>query len=407
VLRGRESIGRLLQIMTVSRTENTSYENKCYSLCFVALHASALFDKTAVANTVGGAEVQQYMLAYELKNRGAEIKFIVKDDPHIREKKIDSFELVKAYNPSVGIRFIRGIYPQFIKLWRALDKANCDVYYVRGAKYESGIVWLYCKLNKRLMVQAIAHDYDCSINTLHNLKGWFKKQLYLWALRGADLVLSQTVEQRELLQNNLKIGSEVIPNLMNINTDIDLKCRTRVRSVLWIATVKPIKQPYIFLELAKQFPNLNFTMIGPMSNKFELYRQNFIEAAIGVQNLRFIDYVPIDEIEKYFVGSDLLISTSEKEGFPNVFLQAWAHGKPVISFVDPDGVISRRGLGYVVESSREMEQAVREVSSKVCGDKLKIMGDNALKYVAEIHGANNVVESLSSKVTNLLSDRSL
>ena len=73
-----------------------------------------------------------------------------------------------------------------------LSKANCDVYYVRGAKYESGITWLYCKSHKKTMIQALAHDYDCSLDTLHNLKGRIKKYLYLRALKGAEIVVQQT-----------------------------------------------------------------------------------------------------------------------------------------------------------------------------------------------------------------------
>ena len=54
----------------------------------------------------------------------------------------------------------------------------------------------------------------------------------------------------------------------------------------------------------------------------------------------------------------LLVNTSEVEGFPNAYLQSWIRGVPVVSYVDPDGVIGRNGLGAVVESPLQMRDAI-------------------------------------------------
>lgn len=303
----------------MNKAKCTDNKTKQFSLCFVALHASPLFYSASRHSMVGGAEVQQYFLGKELAQIGMGVKFIVKEDPLLTEKEKHSIELIRAYDPSKGIRFVRGIYPQFIKLWNALVRADCDVYYVRGAKYESGIVWLYCKAYKKLMIQALAHDYDCSFHTLHNLKGKVKKNLYIQALKGADLVLAQTSAQQILLRKNLNVQSYILPNLMNLAGKNEPVSKGGIRKVLWIATIKPIKRPYMYLELARVFPELTFTMIGPRSDKFDVYRGEFIAEANKVSNLQFVDYVSLENIEKYFKDSDIFISTSKKEGFPNVF----------------------------------------------------------------------------------------
>jgi glycosyltransferase involved in cell wall biosynthesis len=69
-------------------------------------------------------------------------------------------------------------------------------------------------------------------------------------------------------------------------------------------------------------------------------------------------------VNDYFERSRVFVNTSEIEGFPNSFLQAWARGTPVVSFFDPDGVIASEGLGRTVSNLHEMKDAV----NRFCND---------------------------------------
>jgi len=57
------------------------------------------------------------------------------------------------------------------------------------------------------------------------------------------------------------------------------------------------------------------------------------------------------------------VCTSEYEGFPNTFLQAWSNNVPVISTVDPSDVIKEYKLGLVVNTEAELLAATNTLLS--------------------------------------------
>ena len=82
-------------------------------------------------------------------------------------------------------------------------------------------------------------------------------------------------------------------------------------------------------------------------------------------NLAVLGFRPYEEVEQYFDRCAVLVSTSEREGFPNVFLQAMRRGIPIVSFVDPDSIIGANpDLGVVVGSEAELESAVRRLGQQ-------------------------------------------
>jgi glycosyltransferase involved in cell wall biosynthesis len=85
------------------------------------------------------------------------------------------------------------------------------------------------------------------------------------------------------------------------------------------------------------------------------------ESASPLANVTFHGQVPYHDVNDYFASALVFMNTSEIEGFPNSYLQAWSRGTPVVAFFDPDGLIAREDLGVAVRGMEEMRQAVREL----------------------------------------------
>ncbi len=73
------------------------------------------------------------------------------------------------------------------------------------------------------------------------------------------------------------------------------------------------------------------------------------------------------------------------EGFPNIFIEAWAFGVPVLSmFFDPGGIIEKNNLGVVAHGNLDkMRDAVVNLNVE------ENFGEKAKEYVEKYHAINN------------------
>jgi glycosyltransferase involved in cell wall biosynthesis len=85
-------------------------------------------------------------------------------------------------------------------------------------------------------------------------------------------------------------------------------------------------------------------------------------ASLEIPNVRFHGPVPYHEIGQFYERARVFVGTSEIEGFPNTYLQAWARGTPVVAFLDPDQLIARHGMGLAVGSISQMCTAIETLN---------------------------------------------
>jgi glycosyltransferase involved in cell wall biosynthesis len=98
--------------------------------------------------------------------------------------------------------------------------------------------------------------------------------------------------------------------------------------------------------------------------------------------------------------SKALISTSPMEGFPNVFIEAWACGIPVYSLkVDPGSVIEKEGLGIIAHG--DINRIVRGLDEHRNSKEFSL---KALEYIERTHALNerkiNEINRIFNEVRN-------
>jgi glycosyltransferase involved in cell wall biosynthesis len=356
-------------------------------ICFVGLANLPVLAPEFEQHGIGGAELQQTLLAKALARRGFQVSMVVGDYGQQDGVVWSGVKTYKASKPREGVPVVRFVHPRWTKLVAALRRAAADVYYVSPAGVQVGQVALWARRNSRRMVLRLASDADCDPARLL-ISFWRDRKLYEYGLRRADAILAQSVNQLQLLRRNYGLDSSVVSSLVDI-ADSTLPLSERNISVLWVSNIQQLKRPELFLELARRLPTFPASMVGGAAPKTGDLFERVRIAASRVSNVTFHGPLPYQATQRLFDRARVFINTSEIEGFPNTFLQAWARGIPVVSFFDPDGVVQREGLGHAVASVEDMAAAVHRLVAdpQVWGEA----SARCLAYTARRYGEDQTV----------------
>jgi len=330
-------------------------------ICFVGLENLPVLAPEFEQHGIGGEQVQQSLLAKAFVRRGFPVSMVVGDYGQQDGATWSGVEVYKAYRAREGIPVVRFVHPRWTKLWGALRRAAADVYYVSCAGAQVGQVAMWAARNGRRMIFRIASDADCEPDRLL-ISFWRDRKLYEYGLRRAASILAQSARQQALMERNYGLDTSVAYMLVDA-PERELSLAERDISLLWVSNIQQLKRPEMFLELARHLKSCSANMVGgPQPGAHDLYQEIRARAA-RVGNPTFNGALPYRATNRVFERARVFVNTSEIEGFPNTYLQAWIRGVPVVSFFDPDDVIQREGLGHAVASLDEMVGAAQRLTS--------------------------------------------
>ena len=328
-------------------------------ICLVSLRALPALSEEHKHERVGGEEVQHAQLAAALARLGHDVRLVVADFGQRDGAVYEGVTTLKAFRESAGLPGLRFIHPQWTKLWSAIAKADADVYYYSCAGMILGMLALYCGRLGRRLVFRVASDVDCDPDKVE-IRRRRDRWLYQYGLKRSDAVLVQTVNQQRALLKNYGLPSTVAGMLVAPPTQSAAPVAKDI-DVLWVANIRHIKRPDRLVAIARAMPGTRFHMAGAMvPGEEELYKRIEAEAR-ELPNLIFHGVVPYIDIGRLFDRARVFANTSDLEGFPNTFLQAWVRGVPVVTTFDPDGLVKSAGLGSSHTSVPEMIEGLREM----------------------------------------------
>jgi glycosyltransferase involved in cell wall biosynthesis len=291
-------------------------------------------------NAVGGSERQQWLLARALASNHWTVLVAVNDGiPAGGLALIDQVTFV-------GIGPGRG---HILEAWhRFLSSERPEWWYWRSANHVLGLGVELAKLRSVRTIFAAAFDSDVHpARALSRKPQWWP--LYAWGLKRVDRILVQHGGQLRNLASPWQSKAHIVPSIVRI-ADPMKPHSDRSQYVAWVGMLRQPKRPDVLVEIAQRMPTCHFVVCGAPTLHRSLpgYGERIVKMLRALPNVDYLGQVAPDKAEQVIADAAVLLSTSEGEGFPNTYLQAWSRGTPVVSMkIDPDNSIDRVGLGTV------------------------------------------------------------
>lgn len=335
------------------------------SICFVSIHNYPALDSSCKIEHIGGAETEKANLARALVLRGWKVSFVTLDHGQPDGVNIDGLRVFKAYRRDAGLPGVRFFFPRWSGLIAAMKRANADIYIQVNAGCETGQVAMWCRRHKKRFVFAVEADTNCTHADWRD-KPWRERILYHHGLRSADHIVAQTFQQKQLLLDEFNRDSTVIRCCAK---DTGQLRRTappngEPKRLVWLGRFTKQKGLDYLLDFAEMCPQWHIDMVGS-ANVDTDYARRIRTRAESIANIRLCGQVPHAQIDKCYEPASALICTSEWEGYPTVFMEAWSRGLPVISRWDADGVIEKGGLGVVERDTARLAKAAERLLGDV------------------------------------------
>jgi glycosyltransferase involved in cell wall biosynthesis len=342
---------------------------------------------TGARSAVGGAERQQWLLASALRTAGWRVVVGVRD-------ALESNRRVTVE----GVEFVKLGEKQLLWAWyRFLVSEQPDWWYWRCASHLLGLAALVSKVARVRMIFAVGFDTDVNIrHALFQRPRWWP--LYALGLACANRIFVQNEKQLSSMPRLWRAKTWKIPSI-NPATQTAIPHSQRAQYVAWVAMLRRFKRPDLLVEIARRAPQIHFVVCGgPTTFTAEPgYGDEIASALRRLPNVEYRGQVSPDEAVQVITEAAVFLSTSDEEGFPNTFLQAWSAGTPVVSLtIDPDHILERHALGKV---SPTIEQAIADIGRLMDSpQEREAISSRARRYIADNHGAPAVVRIFESAI---------
>ena len=160
------------------------------------------------------------------------------------------------------------------------------------------------------------------------------------------------------------------------------------------------KRPELFLDLARQFPDVRFICVGASNDPAwdaQLHARYGGQPNLDMRG--FVDQFKGDALSQILGESWIIMNTSAREGLPNSMIEAAAHRCAVLSAVNPDDFAVN--FGYHVQD----DDFARGLRALLAGDTWRERGLAAWRYVAATFATDPAIDGHIAAYEGLLRRR--
>jgi len=358
-------------------------------------------DKWFRGEETGGAEKQLALIANALSEGGHSVYFVVPGEAKSSHSKISIRSGWVEKKGSPGIRHFTYRMPNLLNI---LISIRADVYYTRGSSiFVPTVVKAASKIDSISLI-GLAHIADLvfskwkerhpNLSIFQYFLQYLKFQYFLqFGVKRAMYCAVQNLEQKQQLQTLGVQNIELLNIFQSTNVKGKFKTSNKKYDLIWVGSVNSRKGAHKLPELISLIPTLSICIIGEQTGAES---KKIISKCLQYENVHYLGRLLNKNVLLNLDRTKIHINTADSEGFPNVFLEAWALGIPVVSLkANPNNLLSgNQSLGYCANGSiKKMASLINSIVNEE--HLLKSFEERCRKYVKINHSSQKVIATLT------------
>jgi glycosyltransferase involved in cell wall biosynthesis len=198
---------------------------------------------------------------------------------------------------------------------------------------------------------------------------------------------------QKINRNSAKGKIAIFPNIFDFS-NIKVLDNTHEEYFIHVGTLNILKGSQNLFDLINVLDkNISIVIVGQPTDKKS---ENIYKKLQKLENVVLKGRVDHEDTIQLIANAKALINTSNFEGFPNIFLEAWANGVPVISQnVNPGQVLTKYKLGiYCDEDIYKMKKSIELFKSE------DFEKEKLISYVLRFHDFTMAGERFLNIINN-------
>ena len=261
------------------------------------------------------------------------------------------------------------------------------------------ILWVQAPIPQYVWENVIAQMQSITDHSFYNQKLY--DLVHQWSENGKVIFATQGRSLNQLAIDLYRLDPstemQYLPNPIDI--DFTYYISGKRNSVVFLGRLAAIKRAWLFCEIAKRMPDIDFYVLG----KIQSYQQEnsamlqpYMDGTIP--NLHCLGHQEGAMKRKYLREAKVLVSTSIWEGIPISWLEALSYGTLIVSCLNKEGLPERFGK-YVGEIQGDgfddVERFVPAIRELLTDDEQYYRkAEAAITYIRETHSIANFQQAM-------------
>ncbi|MFY0592609.1 glycosyltransferase family 4 protein [Roseivirga sp.] len=278
---------------------------------------------------------------------------------------------------------------------------KADVAYLpRGNNYE--LQRFLVRLFKRKSFKTVENIIDEeSLSTALSVLGTRKRVLENYSFSSRSYSITSFMKSYNLSSVGLKTEDKILPPPIDTTSFSEIRTvKKKLKDLLFIGNAMKRKRVRDFVELAKDFPELNFHIVGK-GGEDHLFKELEIKK---IMNIVYHGLLNHDELKSLMGNIDFHVLPSRSEGFPKGIIECAAAGIPSLVYHDygAEEWIDTGKNGFVCRTLEEMKSVIKSMLDDSL--KLSVTSDGAIK-LANKYSAEYVVSLYADEINAIYQSR--